>query len=158
MLTQDYGMPDWGRFTDDLEKQIRKHFALPSYGLDYLSDILGLGGKDKMEFKDWVDILEPTSKTIYNKALKKMVKYGKKDIVDTRAAWNHLEKHFTPRFNMSTFIGDFCCTTCGSKNLYKNGTRISGKTRKQSWQCKDHGGHAGYTVLQWNSSRKKIGG
>jgi len=158
MLSQDYGMPEWAQNTDDLEKQIRRHFALPSYSLDYLSELLGLGGKNKMEFSDWVDILEPRTKATYNKALKKMVTYGKKDVEDTRDIWYQLEKHFTPRFNMSTFLKDFCCTTCGSKNIHRNGTKVAGKGLKQRWFCNDHGGHAGYTVLQWKHGHKKLGG
>lgn len=50
------GMPEWTKYTDDLEKQMRKYFRLPSQSLDYISNQLGLGGKIKMEFQDWVDI------------------------------------------------------------------------------------------------------
>ena len=50
------GMPDWTKYTDDLEKQMRKYFNLPSQSLDYISTQLGYGGKDKMSFGDWVAI------------------------------------------------------------------------------------------------------
>ena len=40
------GMPQWVKHkSDDLETQVRKHFRLPSNGLDYISDLVGLGGK-----------------------------------------------------------------------------------------------------------------
>lgn len=47
---------NWTESTDDLEKQMRKHFNLASYSLDYMSSQLGLGGKDKMEYSDWEHI------------------------------------------------------------------------------------------------------
>lgn len=56
MLADLPGLPEWTRYTDDLEKQIRKYFRLPSYSLDYISDQLGLGGKISMDFSDWVKI------------------------------------------------------------------------------------------------------
>lgn len=39
--------------SEDLESQIRKNFAFPSYSLDALSKFFGFGGKKKMEFDDW---------------------------------------------------------------------------------------------------------
>lgn len=56
MLAGLPGLPDWTKYTDDLEKQMRRYFRLPSQSLDYISNQLGLGGKIKMEFQDWVDI------------------------------------------------------------------------------------------------------
>ena len=50
-------MPEWVRYTDDLEQQMRKYFRLPSQSLDYISSQLGLGGKIKMEMQDWIDIV-----------------------------------------------------------------------------------------------------
>lgn len=48
--------PEWMFKREDLEKQLRKYFAFPSQSLDYISSIMGYGGKEKMEFDDWVDI------------------------------------------------------------------------------------------------------
>ena len=56
MLSGGKPMPDWIRYTDDLEKQMRKYFSLPSNTLDYISYKLGFGGKNPMEFSDWVNI------------------------------------------------------------------------------------------------------
>lgn len=149
------GMPDWLEKMDDLERHMRKHFALPSYGLDYFSDILGLGGKINMCMQDWINIVE---KNEHGKAsLKKMVEYGKKDIEDTRAIWNHCVKHFKPRYNHATHSEDHVCTNCGSNNIRKNGTRVAGKGKKQSWYCNDHGGFAGYTIINWKSGKEKVG-
>lgn len=48
--------PNWAARSDDLESQLRKYFAFPSYSLDAISKHLGFGGKEKMEFNDWVSI------------------------------------------------------------------------------------------------------
>ncbi len=159
MLNLDYGVPEWVTHTDDLEKQMRRYFALPSFSLDYFSKLLGLGGKKKMEFQDWIDIAE-NKPAKYLKAFKKMVTYGKKDVVDTRSIWNYCSKHFRPKFNAATFYGEGCCTNCGSTNIRKNGTRYAGQTRKQQWWCKDHNGFAGYTTIayKYNDQSKKRGG
>lgn len=154
MLTGGTPMPDWVRYTDDLERQMRKYFYLPSFSLDYISKILGLGGKLKMELQDWIDIVEDRKGERGTKALKKMVRYGKKDIADTRALWEYLEGHFETRFNHATFLMDKVCVTCGSCNIIKNGTRISGKTRYQLYFCNEHGGYAGRAPISTQQQKE----
>lgn len=56
LLEDGSPMPEWAYKSDDVEKQIRKYFNFPSFSLDYLSDIFGLGGKVKMERNDWICI------------------------------------------------------------------------------------------------------
>ncbi len=56
MLQELDPLPEWAFLSDDVEKQLRKYFVFPSYSLDYVSKLFGLGGKEKMEFQDWVDI------------------------------------------------------------------------------------------------------
>lgn len=124
------GMPEWTKHTDDLERQMRRHFNLMSFSLDYFSEQLGLGGKDKMEFADWEAInlyrivqvqgittregaaaIEMISGKSFSKikregkvALKKMFKYGLKDTDDTLAIWNYAVKHFEPKYNAATAL------------------------------------------------------
>ena len=147
------GLPEWSMYTDDLQKQMKKHFYLPSYTLDYFSEMLGLGGKIKMEFADWIHIVEQT-RGEGKKRFEKMVTYGKKDVEDTRAIWEHCEKHFTPRFNTAILNGGHSCKTCGSNNIRKNGTRFTGTTKYQSFYCNDHGGYGGRATI---SKKGKIG-
>lgn len=145
------GMPEWSKYTDDLEKQMRKHFRMPSQSLDYISHQLGLGGKIKMEFADWIDIVEKNENGW--KAFKRMIKYNKKDVVDTRKLWYHLSEHFEPKFNMATYIDErLCCRheDCGSTDLKKNGTRYSGKTRYQEYHCRSCGRYAGRSPINSN--------
>lgn len=139
------GIPQWTLSKDDLEKQMRKYFRLPSQSLDYMSGQLGLGGKIKMEFDDWINICEKNDGG--RESFEKMIKYGKKDVEDTRTLWNKLVEHFDPKFNMSTFVGDGTprCkhADCGSTALAKNGTRILGGTRYQCYMCLSCNRYAG---------------
>lgn len=151
LLSGGTPMPDWADCTDDLLKQTRKYFYFPSYSLGYLSKLFGLGGKVDMVFQDWIDIVERNGKA-GEKAFKKMIKYGKKDVEDTRAVWLKVVKHCKPKFNMATFLQEHVCVGCGSKNIVKNGTRIKGKTVYQTWFCKGHGGYGGRSVINKKGS------
>jgi len=144
------GAPDLLSKVDDLETQMRRHFALASYGLDYFSEELGFGGKTKMCFDDWINIVYTKGKASYNK----MLKYCAKDVHDTKLIWKHCEKHFQPKFNYSTFSGNMVCKVCGSKNIRKNGTRTSTSGMvSQNYFCTDHNGYAGKLNL---NARKPV--
>jgi DNA polymerase elongation subunit (family B) len=143
LLSDRPGMPDWTKYTDDLEKQLRKHFALPSYSLDYVSNLLGLGGKTKMEFSDWVDIVEQRNESSFNK----MLRYNKKDVEDTRAIWEYCEKHFTPKMEYVNKGGPHVCPTCGSDKLTKAGVKYSLRSAYQTYFCKGHNGYGGRQLI-----------
>lgn len=69
----------------------RGAFKAPSHRLDYRSKELGLGGKVKMEFDDWIAVDKGDKK-----ALKKMCTYGCKDVSDLRAIfWDELPYYKT---------------------------------------------------------------
>ena len=141
------GLPpiaDLARKSDDLEKQMRRHFNMQSYALDFFAKKELGEGKDKMEFNDWVQIVQHASQ----KHLKKMVKYGLKDADQTAELITRVWPHVKPKYNMAAHYGDFSCTHCGSQRLRKNGTRVVGSVRKQAMYCKDHHGHAGYATIK----------
>lgn len=140
------GYPEWIKYTDDLERQMRKYFRLPSYALDYVSGQFGLGGKIKMEFQDWIDIVEKTENG--EKSFKKMIKYGKKDVEDTRALWNYMSSHFETKINVARYNDiEMGCRHCGSTNLKKDGTKVSGGCKYQQYECLDCWHYAGRTKL-----------
>lgn len=175
-------MPEWMMYTDDLEKQMRKHFYLASQGLDYISDLLGHGGKNVMCMQDWIDIVDGRQllqlerdtdsnnakgvcKSLYGKsytqvrrnykqAMTKMTTYCGKDVEDTRAIWNKVAAHCKPRYNYAAGSAEHICKHCGSKNIKANGTRRAGKTIYQQFYCNDHGGYAGRAPI---SKAGKIG-
>ena len=144
-------MPQWCNNNDDLEKQMRRHFRLPSHALDYISHKLGLGGKIKMEMQDWIDIVEKNENGL--KSFNKMIKYGKKDVEDTRKLWNYLEQYVEPRFKANVFMGDsHACTKCAGKNIIKYGTGMQSSTKMQKWYCQDCG-KVSYST--WNADEAK---
>lgn len=149
------GNPAWLKYTEDLETHMRKNFYLPSYSLDYISEQLGLGGKMKMEFNDWVSIIERRKEG--KKALAKMVKYNKKDVADTREVWNYCKEHFTPKTNFSSNIGENGgCIQCGSTNLMLNGTRQIGQTIWQAYRCKACHKYAGRAPISKGGKVGKV--
>lgn len=151
MINNRNGMHDWNLKSDDLERHLRRNFKMPSNSLDYISKLLGLGGKSQVGFEDWINIVEKRDKSSYDK----MLSYCEKDVEDTRTIWNYCYKHFTPRHSLKAFqkkkektIDNFKCELCGSSDVHKNGTRISGGRLYQAFACKAHRGHAGRVILQ----------
>lgn len=146
------GRPDLLSKVDDLETQIRRHFYLPSYGLDYISAQLGLGGKTPMCFQDWIDIVDQTENG--EKAFKKMLKYCLKDVRDTKKIYKYCEKHIQPKLNHSALHGKLTCKVCGSVDIRKNGIYTSSVgTKYQQYYCKSHNGYAGKLSV---NARKEI--
>ena len=145
--------PDWTDCSNDVEQQMRKYFSLPSMSLDYISQKLGLGGKNDMELQDWVDIVTKKCPV----AMNKMVTYCKKDVEDTRAVYDSIKDYIKPKFNMATFLRDDVCTNCGSHDIVKNGTRNLGKTRYQRYHCNAHGGYAGKRSISSTTDKESTG-
>ncbi len=124
---------DWP-LKDDLEKQMRKHFYLPSYSLDYFDKLLFGEGKLKMEMQHWIDIQERTPNEM--KSFNRMCKYCGLDVIKTKKQWKRVFGHIEPKLNMNAFTGEVCCKQCGSHDICKDGTAISGKTKYQKFLCK----------------------
>lgn len=129
--------PDWADTSEDLEKRLRKYFAFPSQSLDYISSLLGFGGKVKMEWNDWVAIADHNQLKKYEAlglfnteqlnaiaqiefkksatkvrkegktALNKMLFYNKKDVDDTEAVLERVLPYITLKGNMSKLSKDF---------------------------------------------------
>lgn len=156
LFNESEAMPEWIKYTDDLEKHIRKYFNLPSNSLDYISSLLGFGGKIKMDFDDWVHIVEKTPGK-GKKAYKKMLAYGIKDIEDTRAVWNRIEKHIEPRYKAATQEYGPSCKHCGERHLVLNGTRMLAGTKYQQFRC-INGHYAGkISMKQLEKNKGKLG-
>lgn len=175
---------------DDLQKQMKRFFYLPSYSLDYMCKMLFKSGKDSMCFADWQEIrnykeaynflqegmdkksLDILCKYLYNgtmkqvfelgkKAHKKMIKYGNKDVLDTKAAWLKLLPYIKPRLNKSRFLGHktgeyITCRHCAGSNLSKRGIDRRNSTPKQEWHCKDCNMYAGRTTILKNNKLGKM--
>ncbi len=172
--------PEWMDTSDDLEKQLRKYFAFPSQSLDYISQIFGMGGKEKMEFSDWVAIRDyklwkkldrPSTYTCVllfrtggrkveekgRQALKKMIHYNKKDVLDTEAALIKVLPYIKLKYNAAV-NNKTGCTTCGSTKLMPTKIIVKGKTRYQQFKCLNHNGYGGKAVLRYDKNRHKVYG
>ena len=178
------GRPDWIKYTDDLQKQFKRHFNLPSQTLDYVSNLLGVGGKVSMCMADWINILcyremqsieslvgkeaaKPLAKLLYNRsytevmkegkeALDLMVFYGTKDVTDTREIWEYAEQHFEPKYhaNLHAMEGDLHCKHCGSPNIEKLAVKTQTSGQFQTYYCQDHMGYAGRHRVPKNLKKK----
>lgn len=120
----------------DLEQVMRHNMYLNSYKLDYVMRLFGHSGKVKMDRQDWFDIEERGDK----RAMDKMRRYGKKDVLDTIK----LEKFimpYVPQARAHSLIkidGGLCphCKEIGVKQkMEKNGYRFVLTGRKQRWRC-----------------------
>ena len=152
-------MPDWMEKTDDLEKLIRRDLGSPSYALDYLDKLNGGTGKTKMEFSDWIHILEktPVEGPI---AFEKMQMYNKKDVDDTysllESVWAYVRPKHSAQPDKFIMDGTPCCVSCGSQDVFKNGTRRLGASIYQKWHCNGHGGYAGRSLIKRLPSPPKL--
>lgn len=163
MLADLDPLPYWAKITDDVETQLRRYFYMPSQSLDYWSEVLGLGGKDKMEFSDWVYIKEYfdilrwraagadvksiniISKQEFKKsrvtverlgkvALDKMVKYNIKDVTDTAAILQKVEPYV--KFKHTQGDNNRRCKWCKTETKeHKNGTYTSSGKEYQMFYC-----------------------
>jgi hypothetical protein len=150
-------LPEWINISDDLEKQLRRYFAFPSQSLDYVSKLLGFGGKDKMEMSDWIDIVEKNG-TAGLKAFAKMKKYNKKDVEDTEAVLRVVLPHVKLRKNAAAEQEGKGCSTCGSMKIVPTKIITCGQTRYQQFDCLEHEGYAGKATLRYDKARHKVFG
>ena len=123
--------------TEDTLKQFRRHFAFPSFKLDYLAKTLLGTGKDPMSFQDWIDIVQYKDP----KALAKMIKYCAKDVRMLEGIFNRASKHFTPKAHMGLIIdnGRDSCPRCGSRESLSKGHRYLASAKYKRRQCKKCG-------------------
>lgn len=171
-------LPD---ISDDLQHQMKKYFWFPSQSLDYLSDLFGFGGKNKMEESDWHAIenmmvleelikrrcaaleLSKISQVLFNKkmndvfklgdtALRKMMEYNKKDVKDTDALLTKALPYIKLKHNASNVNHKLSCTCCGSTNVVREKKIVKGSTRYQIWHCVDHDGYAGKSTYTYKQN------
>lgn len=121
--------------SEDTLKQFRKHFAFPSYKLDYIAKLLTGSGKTRMQFDDWLDIVVDKNPD----ALEKMIKYCKRDVLKLEQIYKQASKFFTPKIHagLLTGYGKAACPRCGVFNIRLNGTIINRTGRYHRFQCKE---------------------
>lgn len=138
----------------DTLKMSRYNMKLSSHKLDYkLAIVRGKGqGKVKMEMQDWIDVQNGDKD-----ALAKMVHYCDEDVNGLEDVfWSLLPYVNKLPFHLGVLIhGDRdTCRTCGSTNMFRNGTRPSSVGLKQRWICRDCGDD--YTDTRLKSTTDKL--
>lgn len=112
----------------------RRMFRFKSNRLDAIARSLGIGHKDPMVLQDWIDVNNGS-----RKALQKMLKYCKKDVILLEKVHKRLEEYVVPQgknlMKSSKTLGS--CTECKSPNLVKYGTYTYGGNKLQKYLCKD---------------------
>ncbi len=134
---------DWSIRSEDTLKQLRKHFYLPSYRLDYIASLLEVGSKNSMCFQDWIDIVERRDES----KLRKMVKYCSKDVLLLQSVYTKLKPYMKPKLEYAVLGGGYVCPVCGSGKVVKNGVRVYNGKIYQNYICKNHGGYAGKKLV-----------
>lgn len=118
--------------TLDTMKLAKSTLNLNSYSLDYFSKSLGLGGKIRMQFDDWVDILDRQCP----KAFAKMLKYCAKDVRDTEKVFLKMRPYIKLPFPLYG-DGKSHCPNCPADTLRRKKTirTMPSGIRKQTWTC-----------------------
>jgi DNA polymerase elongation subunit (family B) len=121
--------------TSDTLKGARAKFKFNSNKLNYIATFLGIGQKIKTDYDLWKDIVLKKDK----KAMERMVKYCKMDVVLLEKVHKALSHHIPAKTHFGVIFGEArgSCPECGSDELIKNNKVVtaSGLTRIQ-YKCK----------------------
>lgn len=121
--------------TIDTLRLAKRNFRLAYNKLDYLGEYLGLGRKIKTDFDLWRACYQGDVK-----ALAKMVRYNRQDVVLLEKIYNRLLPYVNnvPRLTDAAYDGQMVCPSCGEDRLIRRGfhhTNVSSFQRYQCGQC-----------------------
>jgi DNA polymerase elongation subunit (family B) len=140
-----HGIVHKGNFTTvDTLKIARKYFKLNSNSLDYLSKLLLGSKKINTSFDLWRDTTLGCPK-----ALSKMVKYCKKDVILLQKVYEKLSEYAPASTHAGVLKGNdrWSCPKCGSESVYSNGSRVRASgIRQHMFKCKNC--YAQYTISE----------
>ena len=119
----------WDIKTVDTLKIARRRFYLNSNKLDYLSKFLGRSGKPRTEYAWWRDILVDHCP----KAMKKMVRYCKADVVELEWIYGRLKGFEQAASHAGVFDGlaKWSCPACASTHVHHKKKRVTAKGTEQ---------------------------
>lgn len=120
--------------TLDTYKKARSGFKFNSNSLDYMAKFLKMGKKDKMSMSDWDDVILRKDK----KALDKMVKYCKNDVILLENIYKKLSPYITSKTHIGLIMGKgkASCPECGSESMKISKTRYTATgLKKYQMQC-----------------------
>ena len=119
----------------DTLKNSRSKFNLNSNRLDYISKYLGFGGKMDTEKGLWDKVIMLNSRA----ALKKMVAYCKKDVIELEKVYKEMSIYIEPKYHYGVEFGGSrgSCPECGSNELIRASQRYTATgVKKIQYKCK----------------------
>jgi hypothetical protein len=130
----------------DLLQIVRKQFKFPSNKLDYVTQTLGLGAKQKHSGHQlWVDCIAGD-----DKAWRDMESYNRHDVVLTEKLYIRILPWVQPHTPIGLFTGkEDGCPNCGSDKLQARGYQYTTITAYRRYRCSDCG--------KWSRSTERIG-
>lgn len=124
------GMPPAPQVTQiDIYRAVRK-LGFISNKLDYIAQLLGLGGKVKHEGLDlWLKVMDGDEK-----AQKRMARYCAGDVMLTQAVYDRVRAYITNHPHLGT-TRQMDCGACGSSRTQARGWHRSKASIRQRYQC-----------------------
>ena len=117
----------------DTYKIAKQKFKFNSNRLDYLGEFLGCGRKLKTDHSLWMGCWEGDEK-----AMEKMYKYNKQDVVLLDQVFSRLVPYVPSKVNYSLFNHEeVCCPVCGSTNYIRDERTYTRRGVFQRYECKD---------------------
>ena len=119
----------------DTLKVARAKFKFNSNKLNYIATFLGIGQKIKTDYDLWKDIVLKKDK----KAMDKMIKYCKMDVILLEKVHKALSNHIPPKTHYGVIFGADrgSCPECGSDELIRHMSRVTASgLKKIIYKCK----------------------
>ena len=102
--------------TIDTLKAARREFSFSSNKQDFLTKFLKIEQKLSTDFQLWIDCMRGDKK-----ALDRMVKYNKHDVIGLEQLYLKLRPYMRSHPNIAVMMDEDACTVCGSKSLKETG-------------------------------------
>lgn len=136
------GLPSLPKIlTIDTYKVAKSKFRLNYNRLDYLAEVLGLEGKNKVGMELWMRVIQGK-----REAVAEMVEYNKQDVRVLETVYERLKPFISGHPAPDAAIG--ICPTCSSDNLLKRGYHYTKTAKRQRYVCGDCG--------SWCTNKKAI--
>lgn len=132
----------------DTFKAARGKFKFNSNKLDYIGQFLGVGNKIKTSYDLWKQVLLDNDR----KALARMVKYCKQDVLLLQKVFDKMNPYLVAKTNAACYTQE--CPECGGGNttIQKRRTTASGY-KKIQFQCSDCGKY--HTIAESKFNKNK---
>jgi hypothetical protein len=138
--------------TVDTLKLAKYGFYFNSNKLDYIAQLLGVGGKTSTNYGMWKDVLLKNDRKVLNE----MVRYCENDVEILENVYNALAPYCVQKTHVGVEKGleKWTCAHCGSERVIGSKQRITALgTPRQQMSCKDCGRY--YTISATSYAKYK---